>query len=184
VAGHSQPPARPSGTARSGQAALPDADRIHAYQQQLADDEARLAQIQKEAAATTRRRGAGGGPPRPEPANPAADDARRRESQSLFADNVSLSRRPAGQQPNGEGPSRSNAAGLGVPTPSAETQALVQALTQLASPRASVPVAGSNSTPTEPPPTTPPASATAPTKTKDENPAPGPRRRLLEGTVM
>ena len=56
----------PSGTSARSPPTLPDADRIRAYQQQLAEDEARLRQVQKEAMT----------PPRP-PSDGAAPQAPR-----------------------------------------------------------------------------------------------------------
>ena len=72
-------------------------DRIRTYQQQLADDEARLQRELAQAPSAARgarpaRRPAWA---RPSRRDPIADEQRRREYQSLFADNVALSRRPA-----------------------------------------------------------------------------------------
>src|SRR4051794_21422693 len=53
VAGRSQSSGPASSTIRPVPAALPDADRIRAYQQQLAEDESRLRQVQKEAMTPT-----------------------------------------------------------------------------------------------------------------------------------
>lgn len=89
VAGHSQPPAPPSSAIRPATTTLPDGDRIRAYQQQLAADETRLRQVQKEAMTTPRPSG-GSRSPRVEQSDPVDDEARRRDYQSLFADNVVL----------------------------------------------------------------------------------------------
>ena len=73
-------------------------DRIQTYQRQLAEDEARLRRELAKAPDPAR----AGGPAvasrmgEPSPSDPIADEQRRREYQSLFADNVALSRRPGG----------------------------------------------------------------------------------------
>src|SRR5262245_48178436 len=95
VAGHSQPPASAAGAGRPATTALADADRIRAYQQQLADDEVRLRQVQRQAmtsapSSTGTEHRAG---PASDRVDPATDEARRRDYQSLFADNVAFSRR-------------------------------------------------------------------------------------------
>ena len=99
VAGRPSGPRRPADAASSSQAAsaLPP-DRLRRYQEQLADQEARLrkelADAQASAAAAT-----------PQPASPSreaprtdpiADERRRREYASLFADSVAFTRRAAG----------------------------------------------------------------------------------------
>ncbi|HKV98809.1 MAG TPA: TrbI/VirB10 family protein [Vicinamibacterales bacterium] len=168
VAGHAQPVPRPSGSSRTEQTTLPDADRIRAYQQQLAADEARLRQVQSEVAASTTARPAG---PRraspPEPADPARQDARRREEQSLFADNVALSRRLTSQQPSVQ------SAAPGARSPEGEFRA-----------HEPTPQPAAQAT-TGPEPTRAPLeTAASSTPTRIENPAPGRRLRLLEGTVI
>jgi type IV secretory pathway VirB10-like protein len=182
IVGHSEPPARASGTTRPATTTLPDADRIRAYQQQLAEDEVRLRQVQQEAMTTTRPSGAGGGSPRAAENDPVKEEARRRDYQSLFADNVALSRRPTGQQPSGENGSRPSASSAGSSL-SPETQAVLQALAQL-SPRASVPPAGFTPAPADVALVSTAQSGSSPKDARDENPAPGPRLRLLEGTVI
>jgi hypothetical protein len=85
IAGHSQPPPPGAGAGRATTTTLADADRIRAYQQQLADDEARLRQVQRNAMATPQsaasgeRRAVVAG----ERADPSTDEARRRDYQSL-----------------------------------------------------------------------------------------------------
>jgi type IV secretion system protein VirB10 len=174
IAGHAQPPAPSSAMVRTPSALLPDADRIRAYQQQLADDEARLKQVQAEAAKATGRPAGGSGSPAGE-RDVMADDARRREYQSLFADNVAFSRRPTGQA-SPVTPVAGVASGVAAPLPQ-DAQTLVQAIAALA-PRPSV-------TPSAPPPaaTVRPTPDT-PTTARTENPAPGPRQRVIEGTVI
>jgi type IV secretory pathway VirB10-like protein len=168
IAGHAQPPTTPSTAGRTPAALLPDADRIRAYQQQLADDETRLKQMQTEAARITARP-ASGASPETGTRSVSTSDTRRREEQSLLADNVAFTRRPSGQSVAPAGGGVSASASL-----SPDAQALVQALTAFM-PRASAP-------PTTEAATVPVSSAHA--ATPAENPAPGQRQRLLEGTVI
>lgn len=179
VVGHSQPPAPSAGRTRPATTTLPDADRIRAYQQQLAEDEARLRQVQQEAMTSARPSQAGsrGARAAGEP-DPLADDARRRESQSLFADNVAFSRRPGAQPSAADQGAR--ALGAWNAAPMSDTQALVQALARLAPQIGGAPSA-TTSTPQAP--ATSPSAGSA-TVAPSENPAPGPRLPLLEGTVI
>jgi len=95
--GHSAPAPRASATMRTAEPTLMPPDRIQAYQRQLAEDEARLRRELAQAPGSAR----GGAPTmangasEPARADPIADEQRRRDYQSLFADNVALSRRPA-----------------------------------------------------------------------------------------
>jgi type IV secretion system protein VirB10 len=79
-------------------------DRIQTYQRQLADDEARLRRELAKAPAPA----SGSAPPAPNrvgetsQSDPIADEQRRRDYQSLFADNIALSRRPAEAPSYGE----------------------------------------------------------------------------------
>jgi type IV secretion system protein VirB10 len=178
VAGHSQPPAPPSGGTRPATTTLPDADRIRAYQQQLAEDEARLRQVQQEAMTSARPPQAGSrGARAAGESEPLADETRRRDSQSLFADNVAFSRRPGAQHPSSgqEGPGI--AAGTALMP---DTQALVQALARLAPQISAAP----STTPSTPQVRTTVPPAGSPTVALSEHPAPGPRLPLLEGTVI
>jgi type IV secretion system protein VirB10 len=179
VAGHSQPPTLPSGRTRPATTTLPDADRIRAYQQQLSEDEARLRQVQQEAMTSARPSQAGSrGARAAGERDPLTDDARRRESESLFADNVAFSRRPGAQRPTG-GQEVPGIAAVGT-APMPDAQALLQALARLAPQTGAAPSATTS---------TPQARTTAPpagsaTVAPSENPAPGPRLPLLEGTVI
>jgi type IV secretion system protein VirB10 len=97
VTGHAAPAPRASAAMRTAEPSLMPPDRIQAYQRQLADDEARLRRELAQAPGPAR----GGAPTTANgvsdtsPTDPIADEQRRREYQSLFADNVALSRRPA-----------------------------------------------------------------------------------------
>jgi type IV secretion system protein VirB10 len=169
IAGHAQPPTASSAAARTPAALLPDADRIRAYQQQLADDETRLKQMQTEAARITARPVSGANS-ETGPRSLATSETRRREEQSLLADNVAFTRRPSGQSVAPTGASASSSVTL-----SPDAQALVQALAAF-TPRASAPPTTASAV------TAPISSAHA--ATPAENPAPGQRQRLLEGTVI
>ena len=180
MTGHPEPAAQPQAAERTTPAAPPAADRIRAYQQQLKDDEARLQQLQAQAADAGRQPPALSGSPAAGPSDPIEDEQRRREYQSLFADNVALSRRVGGQQPNGvNGQGRAVDATTSAAM-SAETLAALAALTQAQAANAP---RGFQAVPPVPQDT---AAAPSPpaAKVHDENPAPGPRLRLLEGTVI
>lgn len=182
VTGRSQPPARPGTAARPLDPALAPADRIRAYEQHLAEEEGRqrdaatLAEAGRATGPRVTGRGSG---------TSVTDDARRRDEQSLFADNVALSRRPRDQQPLAATASAVPNAASGS-APRDDLALLDRALGRLGGPRASsleaVPPA-----PTAAPPTAAPTDRTGEPEANeltDENPAPGPRLRLLEGTVI
>lgn len=182
ITGRPQPPAQAAVGERPAASALPAADRIRAYQQQLKDEEARLQQLQAQAAIVTAPP-APGGDPEHVAADPISDEQRRREYQSLFADNVALSRRMAGQQPNGSG---GGDRATDAPTAlSPETLALLGALVRPPAaepPGVGAPPAAGVSPVVAPQVSTQVASSSEPTR--KENPAPGPRLRLREGTVV
>src|ERR1700730_15761450 len=95
--GHAAPAPRASAAMRTAEPSLIAPDRIQTYQRQLADDEARLPRERPRPPAPARTGTATaatrvGEPP---PTDPIADEQRRRDYQSLFADSVALSRRPA-----------------------------------------------------------------------------------------
>src|SRR5450759_3209054 len=92
--GHAAPAPRASAAMRTAEPSLMPPDRIQAYQRQLAEDEVRLRRELAQAPGSAR----GGPPPAVREASatdPIAEERRRRDYQSLFADNVALSRRPA-----------------------------------------------------------------------------------------
>lgn len=186
VTGHPQPAARAAVVDRPAASAPPAADRIRAYQQQLKDEEARLHQLQAQAAVATRPATAGPvGESEHVATDPVNDEQRRREYQSLFADNVALSRRATAQQPNGVSGATRTPSTMTAGALSPETLAAVAALTQaqtagLARIGAATVPAGAT-TPGSPAAT----QAVSPTTpARAENPAAGPRLRLLEGTVI
>jgi type IV secretion system protein TrbI len=94
--GRPAPAPRASAAMRTAEPGLMPPDRIQAYQRQLAEDEARL---RRELAQAPPARGGAPtiatGVNEPPPTDAIAEERRRREYQSLFADNVALSRRPA-----------------------------------------------------------------------------------------
>jgi type IV secretory pathway VirB10-like protein len=184
ITGRTQPPARPGSAARPIDPALAPADRIRAYEQQLAEEESRqhdaatLAEAGRATAARVPGRGSG---------TSVTDDARRRDEQSLFADNVALSRRPRDQQPLAATASASMVPNAASETaPSNDLALLDRALARISAPRP----AGLEAVPPAPiaaPPTAaPPGRTDEPeaSEYRDENPAPGARLRLLEGTVI
>jgi type IV secretion system protein VirB10 len=182
LTGHSQPAPRAQTAERSATPRPAIPERIRAYQQQLSDQEQRLHQVQAEASAATRQ--AAPGDPQAAPrTDPVADEQRRREYQSLFADNIALSRRPVGQQPSAAPASTKPASAPAKADPSAQALAALALLAQ-SQPgvrAGATPVAGE--APAAAPPMPSPTSGRA-EKPRDENPAPGPRLKLLEGTVI
>jgi type IV secretion system protein VirB10 len=128
--GHAAPAPRASAVMRTVEPSLMPPDRIQAYQRQLAEDEARLRRELAQAPGSTR-----GGPPPPvseaSATDPIAEERRRRDYQSLFADNVALSRRPADAPSYAERPTSTRP--VSVPTsssamPSPQELALLQTL--------------------------------------------------------
>lgn len=171
VTGHTQP--APRVVASGGPAASPmtaTADRIRSYQRQLADEQARQDQLDRqqraEEARTTAPRAA---VQATTTADPIVDEQHRRDYQSLFADNVSFSRRTNGR-PTLTSPTPANTAD--------RSAAAVQSPPEAAGPSDVVSV-GSTPKPTA-------SSETVTTKkaSSTEFPAPGVRLRLEEGTVI
>jgi type IV secretory pathway VirB10-like protein len=103
--GRPAPTAKPQSAVRPSIPSLVSPDHVRSYVQALTAEATR--QQQDIATPTGPARagtpaGAGGGAGATKTSDPIADEERRREHQSLFADNVALSRRPASQQPYGE----------------------------------------------------------------------------------
>src|SRR5260221_6512419 len=117
--GHSSPVPRASAATRVPEPSLMAPDRIQSYQRQLVDDEARLRRELAKAPAPA----SGSAPPaanrvgETSQSDPIADGQRRRDYQSLFADNIALSRPPA------EAPSYSERATAARPPTSATAPA-------------------------------------------------------------
>ena len=190
--GPARPPTRPGPA--SAAPTLPSPDRIGTYQQQLADDEVHALEA---APAEPPRQGGARRHGRDRRRGDAAADDLAREAQSVFADNVALSRRPAGQQPYGE-----RSPGRSVPSGSTERAAAPRAWTRSSRPwraRSSkdrrrrrggtsphrlqpLPVAApAVSVPT---PALATRSAEPTARTAAESPAPGPRLPIAEATVI
>ena len=191
VTGRPAPSARPSAATRTAEPSLMAPDRIQTYQRQLAEDEARLRHELAKAPAP-----AGGiAPPaasragEPPQSDPIADEKRRREYQSLFADNVALSRRPA------EAPSYADRASATRPVASPMSAAamspqklmLLQALVSQR-PALLPPGAGPAAAPASDPETPSAQSARIETPPSPKETGPirstDPRQRLTEGTVI
>ena len=102
LTGHPQPLPRPQAGARSAQPTLVPPDRVRSYEQQLAADLAREQQGLAPSSAPAGRATRPAGPVATSSADATAEDQRRRDYQSLFADNIALSRRAADRQPYGE----------------------------------------------------------------------------------
>jgi type IV secretion system protein TrbI len=188
VTGHPAPAARAASSLPSASPTLAPAERIRSFQQQLAADEVRQQQLLAQQAAVEHANIAGARTPDGAPASPdpIAEERRRREYQSLFSDNIALSRRSNGQQPYAENVARQTAAsGTAAPSSIAEQLAVLQrAISQVPASgphieSAQIPAAAPASTTS----TTTPQTST-PEPVRDENPAAGPRLRLLEGTVI
>jgi type IV secretory pathway VirB10-like protein len=185
--GHASPAPRASAATRTAEPSLMPADRIQAYQRQLAEDEARLRrELAKAPPAAVR----SGPPPAASEAaatDPIAEDRRRRDYQSLFADNVALSRRPADAPSYAErGTSTRPPSGPTAPSaaPVSPELALLQVLTSQRPTTATSSTGGAASDPAIPDPR---VQATAAATTPKET---GPIRstdalqRLTEGTVI
>ena len=164
TAGRTNAPRRPSdaASASTAAAALPP-ERLRRYQEQLAEQEARLrkdaADAQASAAATSPLQ-----PPAtsaPPTADPIADERRRREYASLFAESVAFTRRAAG-----------TAAPAQAASPSSRTIAALADQPQpprpVAQPTGVSPAPAATVAAASPPATTPPEGA----------------KRMLEGTVI
>src|SRR5476651_1331176 len=184
--GHSAPAPRASATMRTAEPSLMPPDRIQAYQRQLAEDEARLRRELAQAPPAAR----GGPPPATGEASatdPIAEDRRRRDYQSLFADNVALSRRPADAPSYAErGSSTRPPSGPTSPSaaPVSQELALLQALTSQRPPTA---VASTGAAASEPAiPDARVRSTETPTTPKETGPirSTDALQRLTEGTVI
>lgn len=149
VTGRTAPAPRTATADRPAESPAALTERIRSYRQQLVEDQARQQQLiaQQQAAGSDATR-----PPNSDTTSrdAIADERRRREYQSLFADNVSFSRRANGE-PSAADHGHAGATGTAAAVPSLNP---------------------------------PPTSAAASEPVHEETPAPGPRMRLLEGTVI
>lgn len=201
MTGQSQPTPRPSSGGRPAEPTLVSPERVRSYEQALAAEAARqqqaLAQEQQAEARSRVVAGAGGARPS---ADPLTDEQRRREYQSLFADNVALSRRSVDRQPFAERPLVPGLASSQSPAASPDLALLQQLLQAAPAGRAAPapqPPPASNvaefAAPTSPTPAPPAQRAPALATPPDAPPTPrqtgpiapgGPVTRVLEGTVI
>ena len=193
--GHSQPAPRVAAASTTPPLGL-SPDRLRDYQDRLRalDARARLEAATEPARSTTV------GPPVPDeraarPTDPLEAERKRREYESLFAANVAVSRRPAGQQPLSDRDagtrSASPTAGRdGAPLAPPNLDDVADAVVRATSRYGPAGVPGQPPSPSIGPPTPALTSAAAPTvarrtptSTDPISPA-GPLHRLLEGTVI
>jgi len=200
MTGQPQPAPRPSTAARPPEPSLVSPERVRSYEQALAAEAARQQQaLAAEQQAEARSRAVAGGASGRPSSDPLTDEQRRLDYQSLFADNVALSRRPADRQPYGE---RLQAPDLTTGSPQAASPdlALLQQLLHAAPASATPPpppfattgATASDRAPTPTPALEPQAlpaatiSPDTPVPPRETGPIPpsGPVTRLLEGTVI
>jgi type IV secretory pathway VirB10-like protein len=190
--GQSQPLPRPSSSPRPASPTLVPPERVRSYEQQLDADLARDRQAALSALAPA---ATAPGAPRSSGEDPTTDDLRQREAQSLFADNVALSRRAPDRQPFGERRSQ-DPTPPPAPADSSPDLALLQQLlnrSPLAAAGAPRPAVVPPSAPTGAPGTSTSADApqgggagdiAAPPRDTAPTLAGGSVSRLLEGTVI
>ena len=193
ITGRPEPPVQRPGDASSTSPSSLAPDRVKSYQQRLAEQEARLRQDLARAEADERRIIPSMLQEERLAVDPLAEDRRRREYQSLFADNIAMSRRLPDERPfaqrQGDTPPR--ASGLTPPMPPWEppfAPAIMQPPTAVGAP--SVPPAtapeegGATTSPQQAATAT--AVSTAATPRRETSPiAPGgPIHRLSEGTFI
>ena len=152
--GHPQPLPRPQSGARPAPPTLVPPDRVRSYEQQLAADLAREQQALQQSSPGGRATKPIGSAPA-QGGDPTTDDQRRREYQSLFADNVALSRRPADRQPYAERRQQESPSSSGTPAGSPDINALEQLLARNLASHSPTPSSGA---PALTPPATTPAA--------------------------
>jgi len=196
LTGHPQPLPRPQAGVRSAQPTLVPPDRVRSYEQQLAADLAREQQGLTPSSAPAGRATRAAGPVASSSADATAEDQRRREYQSLFADSIALSLRAADRQPYGERRQDNSVTSSSLSPASQDVALLEQLLAKsVVSPSPAL-------TTSAPAPTLPAASPAVPSSTeratvggsetaasptpKSTGPIPsgGDTQRLLEGTVI
>ena len=166
ITGHTQPAPRVAASAGPAAAPMPaTADRIRRYQRQLADEQARQDQLDRQQRADKARTA----PTRiaaqaNTAADPVADEQHRRDYQSLFADNVSFSRRT-----NGGAATVQRPAALATPLTTAKSESDVVESSSTVAADSKADAAGSNK-----------ESGTKETP-RMEYPAPGPRLGSTRG---
>lgn len=192
--GQPQPGPRPQSAARPAEPSLVSPERVRSYEQALAAEAARQQQAMAQEQATGRARTSVTSATAAASTDPVTDEQRRREYQSLFADNVALSRRQADRQPYADRPPPDR------PLPASQSSvppelALLQQLLKQGPPNPPAPRSQSASTPAplqadrQAPPVpvekpTAPVDAPVPARTTPAIPAGGSTTKLLEGTVI
>jgi type IV secretion system protein TrbI len=163
ITGRSAPTPRSAGALPA--APVPaTADRIRSYQRQLEDEQRRQAQLdQQQAAIDTRTNTASKSAAAVTSPETGLDEQQRRELRSLFADNVAFTRRTAAITPPANGGPATRIPAKGAEQASASASDDEAARSESARTR---------------------ATATTAEPVHHEYPAPGPRLRLLEGTVI
>ena len=146
MTGHQDPPAKVDAAERSAPVELTTPDKVRAYTQQLKDAQARLDRLKAQADEVTHQT-TPANQAAPTTSDPVADDERRRDYQSLFADNVALSRRSGEQQPFGESGQRRGGSASTPTALSPDTLAVLALMTQASAANASRVVAPSVTTP-------------------------------------
>lgn len=206
LTGQSQPTPRSTSSLRPTEPALVSPERVRSYEQALAAEaERQQQQLARSQAQATTSKARGGSAAGSQAADPLTDEQRRREYQSLFADNLVLSRRPDARQPRTGAVSAPPEPGSGQTSGPAADLALLQQLLQAASHTAPPPPAAGGAAaqralvPTAIPPATEAslsASPSTPSRTVSETGDQAPPRatgpipagahdtRLLEGTVI
>ncbi|MCC7241559.1 MAG: hypothetical protein IT180_06515 [Acidobacteria bacterium] len=205
LTGQSQPTPRSISSARPAEPNLVSPERVRSYEQALAAEaERQQQQVARNQAQTTPKARAGATTGAPA-ADPLTDEQRRREYQSLFADNLVLSRRPDARQ-SFAGPAVVPGPASAQPSGAPADLALLQQVLQMAA-RPQQPAGGAAPAPQRlpapiaPPATEPTASAAAASPvhaintTGEASVASSPREtgpipagahdtRLLEGTII
>jgi type IV secretion system protein VirB10 len=194
LTGHPEPVTRPQAGARPAPPTLVPPDHVRSYQEHLAAESPQQSQALP-AAAPSAGRGTSTSGAATSSGGPTVEDQRRRDYQSLFADNIALSRRTADRQPyaerrqNGTGNS-SSVSSAASPDVALLEQLLAKSVVStspavMSAPAPTLPVA---------PPAVPASSErptaggeiAAPPTPKSTGPIPsgGDTQRLLEGTFI
>jgi type IV secretion system protein VirB10 len=191
LTGHSEPVPRVTSASAAPQLSGLSPDRLREYQDRLRalDERARVETAADSTKNTPARvRETDGGSRQPDPLDA---ERKRRDYESLFAGNVVVSRRPAGEQPLGERDAASRGTGasrdvLQTATPNLDdvANAVVRASTRNAPASASQqPSPPAASTPPTSNGATPPTGRRTPISTDPISPS-APTQKLLEGTVI
>ena len=177
LTGHQEPPTPTTGDRQPAQPAPPPAERIRTFQREMAERGVREVPPNASLALpAVAERAAPGGAAAPQ-VDPVVDERKRRDYQSLFADNVAFSQRSgAPNRPS----SATTASGQGsFPMPSPQDLAAFQQALMQANGRGAMP------SPAVPPPDTAAARTSSPAAASQAVPSDGAAgHRVLEGTVL